>query len=543
MVQETLKGIYNTSAFDGSITTDFLSLGELSPTAKATKIDYSAAEFPEFKAALINYVKAVYPDDYNTFAESDMGMMFIELFSYLASVLSYKADMLANENYITSVESPENLRKLLQLIGVKMRGPISSKAGCTLTLGDDDTVTAGGDTSSLSIPALSRSFSIPSNKDSGSINYTMYEVDGTGNVDMDSEIIELVLSDSLNAAGKVFSNLILLEGLLKAKTGTFSNTDTIHTIDIDDPSVVEGSLILHTDGEIYNEIENLFLADSTDKVFSKTYMDDYSVKINFGDGLRGVSPTAGKSYTLYYRVGGGDRGNIVSNSINVKIPVSLGSTEISVDVVNPTMATGGLSSETTDHAKKWGPYFFKTQYRAVTGEDYTTFANHFTSTAGHSGKASAVLRNSGAGGNMIDIYTVAFAAAVNGAQVQVERASITYKRELLEYLNKYKMLTDELTIVDGLVRTVDLKCTLFLDKPYKIYEEDIKRKAAANIVNFFDLNNRDFGETLHVNDLNKEIFNIPEVRFSSIDNIKNNISLNFNEILQLNNVEINVKYV
>jgi len=540
MAQETLKGIYNTSAFDGSITTDFISLGDLTPRVKATKIDYSAAEFPEFREALINYVKAVYPDEYNSFAESDLGMMFVELFSYLASVLSYKADMLANENYITSVESPENLRKLLQLIGVKMRGPISSKAGCTLTLGDDDTVTSA---SSLTIPALSRSFSVPSNKDSGQLTYTMYTVDGTGDIDMESEIIELTEAESLNAAGKVFSNLLLLEGLLKTKTGTFSNTDTLHTINVDDPSVVEGSMILHTDGDIYNEIENLFLADATDKVFSKTYMDDYSVKVNFGDGIRGVSPTAGKPYTLYYRVGGGDRGNIVSNSINVKIPVSLGSTEISVDVTNPTMATGGLNSETNEHAKKWGPYFFKTQYRAVTGEDYTTFANHFTSTAGHSGKAFAVLRNSGAGGNMIDIYTVAFAAEVEGAQAQVERASITYKRELLEYLNTYKMLTDEITIVDGLVRTIDLKCTLFLDKPYKVYEEDIKRKAAMNILNFFDLNNREFGEVLQVNDLNKNIFNIPEVRFSSIDNIKNNISLNFNEILQLNNVEINVKYV
>ena len=306
---------------------------------------------------------------------------------------------------------------------------------------------------------------------------------------------------------------------------------------------MEGSLILHTDGVVYNEIENLFLADATDKVFSKTYMDDYSVKLNFGDDIRGQAPTAGKTFTVYYRVGGGDRGNIVSNTVNVKIPATIETSSVTVDITNPTKATGGLTSESVEHARKWGPYFFKTQYRAVTGEDYTAFANHFTSQAGQSGKAFAVLRNSGAGGNMIDIYTVAFAAEVAGVQSQVERASIAYKRELLTYLNQYKMITDELTIVDGLVRTIDLKCTLFLDKPHKLYEEDIKRKASKSILEFFDLNSRDFGEVMHINDLNKVIFNIPEVRFSSIDNLKNNVSLNFNEILQLNNVEINVKYV
>ena len=540
MVQETLKGIYNTSAFDGTIPTDFLALGDLAPSIKANKIDYSAAEFPEFKAALTQYIKSVYPDDYTSFSESDLGMMLVELFAYLASVLSYKADMLANENYITSVQAPENLRKLLQLIGVTMRGPISSKSGCTLTMEDDIIVDGGKE---LTIAAVDRTFSVTSNKDSGMVSFTMYEVDGTGNVDMESENLTLTQAESLNTAGKIFSNLILLEGQLNTQTGTFSNTDTLHTIKITDPSIVEGSLILHTDGVVYNEIENLFLADSTDKVFSKTYTDDYSVILNFGDDIRGKAPTAGKTYTVYYRVGGGSRGNIVSNTIDVKIPADLSGTATMVNVQNPTMATGGLNSETPEHAKKWAPYFFKTQYRAVTGEDYTAFANHFTSQAGQSGKAFAVLRNSGAGGNMIDIYTVAFAAEVEGSQSQVERASLAYKRELLVYLNKYKMITDELSIVDGLVRTVDLKCTIFLDKPYRLYEEDIKRKAANNILKFFDLNNRDFGEVLQVNDLNKSIFNISEVRFSSIDNIKNNVVLNFNEILQLNNIEIDVKYV
>ena len=82
---------------------------------------------------------------------------------------------------------------------------------------------------------------------------------------------------------------------------------------------------------------------------------------------------------------------------------------------------------------------------------------------------------------MIDIYTVAFADEVEGVQAQLERSSIAYKNELLTYLNKYKMLTDEVTIVDGLIRTLDLKTTIYVDKSFKPFEEDIKRTAATII--------------------------------------------------------------
>ena len=144
---------------------------------------------------------------------------------------------------------------------------------------------------------------------------------------------------------------------------------------------------------------------------------------------------------------------------------------------------------------------------------------------------------------MIDIYTVAFADEVEGVQAQLERSSIAYKNELLTYLNKYKMLTDEVTIVDGLIRTLDLKTTIYVDKSFKPFEEDIKRTAATKMLSFFDLSKREFGERIRVDELNRELFTIPEIRFSKLDNLTDDIKLSFNEILQLNNLEINIEYV
>lgn len=538
---QNIQGTYNLSAFDGTVTSDFLKLGNLTNKAKAGLIDYSAADFEESREALLVYLKAIYPTEYNSFAESDLGIMLVEMFAYMSSVLSYKADMIANENFITSVKTPENLRKLLQLIGIKMRGPISSKAGARLVVETGEEITGS---ESIVIAHADRTFSVPSNKDSGMLSFVVYKVDSTGNIDLGQDSITLIPSESLNSAGADFSNLILLEGIAQKQTGTFSNTDTIHSINLQTPSITEGSItVVLENGDIYEEIENIFLAGDTSKVFSKTYLDDYSAVLNFGDNQRGKAPEAGTDYTVYYRTGGGDRGNIISNSISIKTPATVAGVTSVVNITNPKMATGGSKSETVEHAKKYGPYFFKTQYRAVTGEDYTSFANHFMNSAGKSGKAQAVLRSSGAGSNMIDIYIVAFGAEVAGFKTQLERASISYKQDLLTYLNEYKMITDEITIVDGLVRTLDLEATIYLDKPHKIFESDIKAKATRAMLKFFDLDTQEFGQDLDVNELNRALFEINEIRFSSINNIKNTVKLNFNEILQLNNVQIKVVYV
>lgn len=544
-----IAGIFNTSAYDGTIDSDFINIGELSLKAKASKVDYSTNDFAEYRESLITYLRAVYPNDYNNFVDSDLGIMLVEMFSYLASVLSFKADMLANENFISSVQSPENLRKLLQLIGIALKGPVSAKSSCTLTVTDDTEVST---TDTFLIKNKDRTFSVASNKDTGLLSYTLYKVDPTGKIDIQAPNIELDVYDSLEDLGYVFSNLILLEGQLKTKTGNFDVRDTLHTIKLEDSSVVEGSIVVNIDGLIYNEVQNLFLANSEDLVFSKTYSDNYSATLVFGDNVRGKSPSPGQEYKVIYRVGGGSRGNVSPGIIDFSLPVThyantnLGSTirDIVVNITNPGKATGGRNSESVEHAKKWGPNFFKTQYRAVTGEDYTSFANQFVSTVGQSGKSIAVLRSSGAGSNMIDIYTVAFADEVDGAQVQLERAPITYKRELLTYLNDYKMLTDEVTIVDGLIRTLDVKAVIYVDKTFEPFEEDIKRAASAKILRFFDLSRREFGERVRVDELNRDIFEIPEVRFSKIQNLRDDdIKLNFNEILQLNNIELNVVLV
>ena len=202
------------------------------------------------------------------------------------------------------------------------------------------------------------------------------------------------------------------------------------------------------------------------------------------------------------------------------------------------MGTGGSNAETVEHAKKYAPLTFRRQDRLVTLEDYSTFANTFISSFGTVGKATAATRKAYASANIIDIYILE-----NASDFQLQRATTNFKTQLLTAMDKKKMATDDVVIVDGLIRTLDLVTTIRIDREERTNQQQIINQVRGEILNFMNVDNTDFGKTLVVADLNRSIFEVPQVRFSTIDNILDDVHVDFNEIIQLNNLTINVELI
>ena len=102
------------------------------------------------------------------------------------------------------------------------------------------------------------------------------------------------------------------------------------------------------------------------------------------------------------------------------------------------------------------------------------------------------------------------------------------------------MATDDIAIVDGLIRTLDLTISIKIDKEEQENQNAIKSKVRDKILVYMNADNRDFGQDLNIAELNRQIFEVDEVRFSTIDNLDQNVSIDFNEIAQLNNLTINI---
>ena len=67
----------------------------------------------------------------------------------------------------------------------------------------------------------------------------------------------------------------------------------------------------------------------------------------------------------------------------------------------------------------------------------------------------------------------------------------------------------------------------------------MEQEVANVILDHFNIDNADFGNPFISAELNRKIFRLPSVRYSTIDNLPETTAVDFNEIIQLNNFTIN----
>ena len=526
--------------FKGTVESDFMKVVKEVEINKSSLIDYAGSDFDSIRANLVRYIQSVYPLDYDNFVESDLGVMLIDLVAYVGAVTSMKADFLANENYLRTARSRNSVKKLLELIGIKMKGPISAVANATITL---DTAINDG---TVEVAPAQRIVTITSPEDNQQVTYTLYKTQN-GVIENSNSDGSLTLSfdESSNSNGLFFSNLVLVEGALVRKTGQFGSGNGVRFISLDVSPVVEGSIEVDIEGNPdtagrYAEVENLyFVSGGDEKVFQVVSDDSFKATLVFGDNILAKSPSPQDTFKVLYRVGGGTRGNLAKSFINAPITVSrnVGGNIQTINGVleNSSQATGGSNSETIEHAKRYGPLAFRRQDRLVTILDYQSFSNSFITSYGSVGKATCAVRRAFSSANIIDIYILEKAN-----DLQLKKGSPSFKKQLISAIEPKKMLTDDVVIVDGLIRTLDLVVTIRVSKELKEDEEVIKQQVASVITSYFNVDNRDFGEQFVPQDLSRQIFALPSVIFATIDNYNDTVKVDFNEFIQLNNYTINV---
>ena len=88
----------------------------------ATKdVRYLNKDFASFRNGLIEFAKTYFPNTYNDFNESDPGMMFIEMASYVGDTLSYYMDEQFKEGMLAFAEEKKTIYEIAQGYGYKPR--------------------------------------------------------------------------------------------------------------------------------------------------------------------------------------------------------------------------------------------------------------------------------------------------------------------------------------------------------------------------------------------------------------------------------------
>lgn len=83
------------------------------------QVNYLNKNFNNFKADLIEYAKAYFPQSYADFNEASPGMMFIEMASYVGDVLSFYIDEQFRESLLAYAEERKTIYDIAQSYGYK----------------------------------------------------------------------------------------------------------------------------------------------------------------------------------------------------------------------------------------------------------------------------------------------------------------------------------------------------------------------------------------------------------------------------------------
>lgn len=491
-------------------------------------LNYTNQDFWSMKTRLIDYVRQNFEKEFNDFVESDLAIMLIENWAFLADTLSFKIDQIANEIFIDTVTEVENAFRLAKLMGFTPQPPIAARAMFTATINNP----------LLTDVVVPSPLPLDVNSGGDSITYELFPADSDDNPIFDNDIV-------IPAGNIVNASVIGMEGKTR-KQETSGSGEGGQSIELAFKPIIWDSIRVDVDGTRWAQVES-FTDSQPRREFRVEFDSEYRAFVIFGNNRTGLIPSQGSKVIITFRQGGGVAGNIVSGFVNSQTIVSVPGLEFSIPVSfrNYTKGEFGYDGDNIEDVRNKLPSWARTQLRCVTGLDYKTIADQFaTPYHGKVGKSTAVLRHHGCAGNVIDLYML----ALNEAN-DLQEASNELKVALSKEIDSKKVFTDNVCIRNGFVVSVDAYIDVVVDRFYRKFEEEIRERIKRRTDKFFSLNLWDYNKDLRDVDLIKGLSDIREVERYEVsfvtndpDNSGQTITTKFNEIIRMDTLNIAFNY-
>src|SRR5713226_2204268 len=101
-------------------------------------IDYLVRDYESFRQALINLIPAKLPE-WTDRSEADFGIVLLELFAYMADIISYYQDRIANEAFLNTAQERQSVLNHLKLIGYEMAPAAAASGDLSIIVGNSVT--------------------------------------------------------------------------------------------------------------------------------------------------------------------------------------------------------------------------------------------------------------------------------------------------------------------------------------------------------------------------------------------------------------------
>lgn len=470
------------------------SFGVKLPAASLRRINFSALEFDTMVRSGVEYIRTYYPDQFNDWVENNGIVMLIDLVSFLGSTISERGDVLAEESFLPTSFTEEAVSSHLSLIDE------SIQAATPATVDVEVSVPSALPTA-VNIPA-GTSFSL-TGPDERTLTYEIYRAP-----DNWVDPIQIL-------PGKRGVVAFGIEGRFETPYEVVSSGGPDQEIIItNDENILNQPIFVDviTNNIItrWNRVDVIERSGPIDEVYEIIRIEN-GIKIIFGDDKAGKAPLSGETIRTTYRVGGGLRGRIGSTRINESRPINPeppASAAVEITFRNTNPSSGGEDRESLDNAKKRAPKESSTLNAAVSGPDYAQLASGFSHPVyGAVLKSVATVRTS-LNANIVELYVLA-----EGANGPV-RPSAGMKEGLSNYLEEINALTDEVRVLDGEIKRIDINANIVMSR--NADASVVKNRVEQAIDNFFNVSNFELGEELYLSDIYNTIQQIDGVKFVAI---------------------------
>jgi len=311
------------------------------------QVDYTSRDYIAIRDDLTNLINQFAPN-WTSRDPSDLGMVMIELFSYLGDLMNFYTDRAANEGFIATASQRDSLLQLARMLGYVPTA--ISAASVTLTFSNSTA-------SSVVVPAKTQ---VATTSVVNGLNTQII-------FETDSAVTVPAKVGATNGSATVLAS----EGVtISSEVLGTSNGAPSQAFRLSEPDVINSSVSVLINGVNYSYSSSLLNNNSYDSVFSlNTDAEGYTYVV-FGDGIGGrVPPTASTIYATY-RVGNGTLGNVPAFTLdNMLTNITAG-----ITVSNNEGAIGGADEESSDSIRLNAPRALKALTRAVSLKDYSYLA-------------------------------------------------------------------------------------------------------------------------------------------------------------------------
>jgi hypothetical protein len=275
---------------------------------------------------------------------------------------------------------------------------------------------------------------------------------------------------------------------------------------VDNPAIFKGK---------WEQISKKFMVEYTDKgycilrfgngyqdtSFFNDYVSDSDMVLKMLDGQinnlsLGEIPRTKTTIYVRYRTGGGTRSNVGANvltSLSTANIFILGqdnakNTKVrtSARVNNPIPALGGKDELTVENIRHLIKYNFSAQNRAVTLKDYYVILSKMSGTFGSPSKLLLAKND-----NQIEVII----ATLDQNGFLTNQSTDILRENIAEYLSKYKMLNDYITVTDGKIINFSIEATLYITPNSNTIET--LQLAVQSITQYFE-DKKEFGQNIYL---------------------------------------------